>query len=84
MKKAYELSVLCNCDIGLIIFNNSNNKLVQYASKDIDKVLLRYTEVYPVISHPSAQILTFHYFTQYHEPYESKNNQDVREQEKNK
>lgn len=45
MKKAYELSVLCNCDIGLIIFNNSNNKLVQYASQDIDKVLLRYTEV---------------------------------------
>ena len=45
MKKAYELSVLCNCDIGLIIFNNSNNKLVQYASKDMDKVLLRYTEV---------------------------------------
>ncbi|KAG2217581.1 hypothetical protein INT45_012437 [Circinella minor] len=44
MKKAYELSVLCNCDIGLIIFNNSNNKLVQYASKDMDKVLLRYTE----------------------------------------
>ncbi|KAI9316805.1 hypothetical protein BX666DRAFT_1947073 [Dichotomocladium elegans] len=44
MKKAYELSVLCNCDIGLIIFNNTNNKLVQYASKDMDKVLLRYTE----------------------------------------
>lgn len=44
MKKAYELSVLCNCDIGLIIFNNSNNKLIQYASKDMDKVLLRYIQ----------------------------------------
>ncbi|KAF7732483.1 Myocyte-specific enhancer factor 2C [Apophysomyces ossiformis] len=44
MKKAYELSVLCNCDIALIIFNNSNNKLVQYASNDIDKTLMRYTE----------------------------------------
>ncbi|KAI8098765.1 uncharacterized protein BX664DRAFT_319549 [Halteromyces radiatus] len=44
MKKAYELSVLCGCDIALIIFN-SNNKLVQYSSNDIDKVLMRYTEV---------------------------------------
>lgn len=44
MKKAYELSVLCNCEIALIILNNSNNKLVQYASNDIDKVLMRYTE----------------------------------------
>lgn len=47
MKKAYELSVLCNCEIALIILNNSNNKLVQYASTDIDKVLMRYTEVSP-------------------------------------
>ncbi|KAI9026591.1 hypothetical protein CLU79DRAFT_742459 [Phycomyces nitens] len=45
MKKAYELSVLCNCEIALIIFNNTNNKLVHYASTDIDKVLMRYTEV---------------------------------------
>jgi hypothetical protein len=28
MKKAYELSVLCDCEILLIIFN-SNNKLFQ-------------------------------------------------------
>uniref|UniRef100_A0AAZ3QMJ5 MADS-box domain-containing protein n=1 Tax=Oncorhynchus tshawytscha TaxID=74940 RepID=A0AAZ3QMJ5_ONCTS len=43
MKKAYELSVLCNCEIALIIFN-STNKLFQYASTDMDKVLLKYTE----------------------------------------
>ncbi|ORZ13644.1 hypothetical protein BCR42DRAFT_493030 [Absidia repens] len=43
MKKAYELSVLCGCDIALIVFN-SNNKLVQYSSSDIDNVLMRYTE----------------------------------------
>jgi hypothetical protein len=43
MKKAYELSVLCDCDIALIVFN-SQNKLVQYASNDMDKTLLRYTE----------------------------------------
>ncbi|XP_073160365.1 myocyte-specific enhancer factor 2A isoform X2 [Lepidochelys kempii] len=43
MKKAYELSVLCDCEIALIIFNSSN-KLFQYASTDMDKVLLKYTE----------------------------------------
>ncbi|KAG0739499.1 hypothetical protein G6F57_004326 [Rhizopus arrhizus] len=61
MKKAYELSVLCNCEVALIIFNNQNNKLVQYASTDMDKVLMRYTE--------------------YDEPYESKNNDDFKDKE---
>jgi len=43
MKKAYELSVLCECEVALIIFT-PNNKLVQYASTDIDKTLMKYTE----------------------------------------
>ncbi|KAK2705012.1 myocyte-specific enhancer factor 2C-like isoform X1 [Artemia franciscana] len=43
MKKAYELSVLCDCEIALIIFS-STNKLFQYASTDMDKILLKYTE----------------------------------------
>ena len=43
MKKAYELSVLCDCEIALIIFNTTN-RLFQYASSDMDKVLLKYTE----------------------------------------
>jgi len=43
MKKAYELSVLCGCEVGLIMFT-ANNKLFQYASSDIDRILLRYTE----------------------------------------
>lgn len=43
MKKAYELSVLCGCEIALIIFN-SNDRLFQYASSDINKVLLKYAE----------------------------------------
>ena len=43
MKKAYELSVLCDCEIALIIFNGTN-RLFQYASTDMDKVLLKYTE----------------------------------------
>ena len=37
MKKAYELSILCDCEIALIIFSSSN-KLYQYASTDMDKV----------------------------------------------
>ncbi|KAL7992957.1 hypothetical protein Chor_017213 [Crotalus horridus] len=40
MKKAYELSVLCDCEIALIIFN-STNRLFQYASTDMDKTLKR-------------------------------------------
>ncbi|KAI9287499.1 hypothetical protein BC943DRAFT_318221 [Umbelopsis sp. AD052] len=43
MKKAYELSVLCDCEVALIIFT-ANNKLVQYGSTDIDKTLMKYTE----------------------------------------
>ena len=43
MKKAYELSVLCDCEIALIIFSSAN-KLYQYASHDMDKILLKYTE----------------------------------------
>ncbi|PAA58466.1 hypothetical protein BOX15_Mlig005308g2 [Macrostomum lignano] len=43
MKKAYELSVLCDCEIALVVFNNSN-RLFQYASTDMDKVLLKYTD----------------------------------------
>ena len=41
MKKAMELSVLCDCQIALVIFN-SNNKLFQYSSGDINTVLERF------------------------------------------
>jgi len=43
MKKAMELSVLCDCEIALIIFN-TKGKLFQYSSTDMDKILLNYTE----------------------------------------
>jgi hypothetical protein len=43
LKKAMELSILCDCEIALIIFS-SNDKLYQYSSTDMDKVLLKYTD----------------------------------------
>ena len=36
-KKSYELSVLCECDIAVIIFKNG--KLYQFSSADIDKII---------------------------------------------
>ena len=76
MKKAYELSVLCDCEIALIIFSSSN-KLYQYASTDMDKVLLKYTEynephesltnknIIEVVHHlstPTFPVFCFHVF----------------------
>jgi len=61
MKKAYELSVLCDCEIALIIFNGSN-KLFQYASTDMDRVLLRYTEYNePHESRTNSDIIEVHW-----------------------
>ncbi|KAI8050034.1 hypothetical protein BDF21DRAFT_182448 [Thamnidium elegans] len=43
MKKAYELSVLCNCEVALVIIP-SNNKLIQYSSSDINTLLTKFKE----------------------------------------
>uniref|UniRef100_A0A8D0E5F6 MADS-box domain-containing protein n=1 Tax=Salvator merianae TaxID=96440 RepID=A0A8D0E5F6_SALMN len=43
MNETYELSILCECKMVLIIFN-STSKLLQYASTNTDKWLLKYTE----------------------------------------
>ncbi|KAI3660352.1 hypothetical protein MP638_005366 [Amoeboaphelidium occidentale] len=40
-KKAWELSVMCDCDLGLIMYQSG--KLYQYSSRDMDNFLLRYT-----------------------------------------
>ncbi|EIE78078.1 hypothetical protein RO3G_02782 [Rhizopus delemar RA 99-880] len=41
MKKAYELSVLCNCEVALMIIP-PNNKMIQYSSSDMDSLLTRF------------------------------------------
>ncbi|KAJ3594195.1 hypothetical protein NHX12_006526, partial [Muraenolepis orangiensis] len=52
MKKAYELSVLCDCEVALMVFSASG-KLFQYASGDMDRTLLRFTD-----HGPATQSLT--------------------------
>ena len=43
LKKAYELSVLCDVEVAVIMISN-NNKLYQYASSNMNSILIRYTE----------------------------------------
>ncbi|PON95759.1 MADS-box transcription factor [Trema orientale] len=41
LKKAFELSILCDAEVALIIFSPSG-KLYQYASHDMDRSIVRY------------------------------------------
>ena len=43
LKKAYELSILCDVEIAVIMIT-SNKKLYQYASSNMNSILIRYTE----------------------------------------
>ncbi|KAJ4822889.1 Agamous-like MADS-box protein mads3 [Turnera subulata] len=43
MKKAYELSVLCDVEVGLIIFS-SRGKLFEFGSTDMSKILQQYRQ----------------------------------------
>lgn len=42
MKKAYELSVLCECEIAVLVFNGPG-KMYAFSSADIDDLVRRYT-----------------------------------------
>lgn len=44
MKKAHELAVLTGSEVAVIVFGQ-NGKLTEFCSGDMDRVLLRYTEV---------------------------------------
>jgi hypothetical protein len=56
IKKASELSILCDCQIGIIIFSEAN-KLFEYASNDIDDLMLRYVaHGNPVFSKTNADL----------------------------
>lgn len=43
LKKAYELSILCDVEIAVIMIT-SNKKLYQYASSNMNSILIRYTD----------------------------------------
>ena len=43
LKKAYELSILCDVEIAVIMITGSS-KLYQYASSNMNSILIRYTE----------------------------------------
>lgn len=43
LKKAYELSILCDVEIAVIMISGGN-KLYQYASTNMNSILIRYTE----------------------------------------
>ena len=43
MKKAYELSILCDADVALMMIT-PNKRLIQYSSADMDQILMRYTQ----------------------------------------
>ena len=43
IKKAYELSILCGCEIALVIFD-SRGKLYQYGSHGTAQTLLKYAD----------------------------------------
>ncbi|XP_052722840.1 truncated transcription factor CAULIFLOWER D isoform X2 [Vigna angularis] len=43
LKKAFELSVLCDAEVALIVFS-SRGKLFQYSSTDINKIVERYRQ----------------------------------------
>jgi len=62
MKKAMELSMLCDCEVGLIIFTpKPDQKLYKYASKDMDSVVRRVkTATGPIESLHNAEYSTIY------------------------
>jgi len=77
IKKAMELSILCDCDIGLIIFNRQS--LFQYASGDMAKVLLRYVES----NEPPGQDLTNEDYLKFYDKNSKKGNNEQEGDDKN-
>lgn len=45
LKKAFELSVLCDADVALIIFSN-RGKLYEFANKSVNRTIERYKKAY--------------------------------------
>jgi hypothetical protein len=59
VKKAIELSILCDCEIALVIFN-SQQKLTQYASGNIDQTLSKFIDEKPMESYTNDSVCEEH------------------------
>eukprot|EP00474_Spongospora_subterranea_P010351 CRZ10809.1 hypothetical protein [Spongospora subterranea] len=44
LKKAKELSVLCDCDIAVVVIHKNKNKVTQYSNGEINQIWQRYME----------------------------------------
>ena len=44
-KKAYDLSVMCDCQVGIVV-RTGKGKWYEYATSDLDELLLRFTQEY--------------------------------------
>merc|ERR1711998_644018 len=58
IKKAMELSILCGCEIALVMFN-SQSKLIQYSSHDIDQTLSKFIDEKPLEAYMNEHLSQF-------------------------
>lgn len=58
IKKAMELSILCGCEIALVMFN-SQGKLIQYSSGDIDQTLSKFIDEKPQEAYTNEHLSNF-------------------------
>lgn len=58
IKKAMELSILCGCEIALVMFN-SQGKLIQYSSGDIDQTLSKFIDEKPQEAYTNEHLPNF-------------------------
>jgi len=75
LKKAYELSILCDVEIAVIMIT-SNKKLYQYASSNMNSILIRW------LTHGHIRITFEHVivkcrYTEFKDPDENKTNADI-------
>eukprot|EP00798_Chlamydomonas_sp_ICE-L_P030087 gene30087-35049_t len=59
LRKAMELSVLCDCEVGLMLFNPAGS-LVQYSSQpEMDQLLTKYSKacIHPHERHTNEELL---------------------------
>lgn len=73
-KKAYELAVLTDSDVAVLVFSR-NGKLAEFCSSDMDELLLRYTEYNGTIERRGPEhFASMNNESSHHEPLSSSRN----------